>query len=58
MADNIKIDFSEARAKFLVQDNAVQGAEGRLVIVQCDPEILKSKNPKKEFILTDFDQKC
>ena len=33
MADNIKIDFSEARAKFLVQDNAVQGAEGRLVAV-------------------------
>ena len=31
MADNIKIDFSEARAKFLVQDYAVQGAEGRLV---------------------------
>ena len=32
--------------------------KGDWLIVQCDPEIFKSKNPKKEIILTDFDQKC
>ena len=47
MADNIKIDFSEARAKFLVQDNAVQGAEGRLVAYNVIQKFSKVKIRKK-----------